>query len=593
MATPQIVVLGASGTVGTATVKALSALGIQAIAGVRNPDTSAAKNAGLVEAGAKLVAADMGNPETLAAVLSEGSRVLVVTPGHEDRTQLALNAVKAAKDAKASLVALISVCSVASTGLFAEQFRPIENAVANSGIPFLILRLPMFMDNVLGQPIKDASGIFLPIDASIPYSSVTVSDIGEASANALAYPARFVNRTLNVSGVITTAAETAKAFSEVLSKRVNFVKVDEKAAFESLHAGGKGMPEWQTRGVLQLFALISAVDRSQVMPAGDNHTTELLGRAPTTVKEFAQSVKAYVSDPSPTTVIVLGSTGSIGSSTIAALTSNKFKGRVNVLAGVRDPDPKRDNNAKLVKAGATLVHADMGKPETLTAAIPEGSTVLIVTPGAENRRQLATNAILAAAKVKAAHIGLISFTSVESTGLFARQIRPVENALAASGVSFTTFRLTFFLDNMLGQPIKDQGKIYQPHAAKAKYNLLPTSEAGEAIARGLLNPHRFRNRTLSVGGIQTSGAEVAAAFAKALGKKVEYTQVPIQATREALLSKGMPEWQVGGAIELLELQMAGDKTQVLPSGDNHMRELLGRNPTSVQDWAESMKFFFQ
>ena len=330
------------------------------------------------------------------------------------------------------------------------------------------------------------------------------------------------------------------------------------------------------------------------MPAGDNHTTELLGRTPTTVKDFARSVKTYVSEPSPTTVVVLGSSGLIGSSTVAALTNNRtLEGRVKVLAGVRNPDPKNDKNAKLAETGATLVHADMGKPDTLTAAIPAGSTVLIVTPGAENRRQLATNAIVAATKAKAAHIGLISFTSAESTGLFARQIRPVENALAASGVSFTTFRLPFFLDNMLGQPIKDQGKIYQPHAPKAKYNLLSTSDAGEAIARGLLNPNRFRNRTVNVGGIQTTGAEVAAAFATALGKNVEYTQVPVQATREALLSMGMPEWQVGGAVDLLELQMAGDKTQVLPSGDDHMRELLGRNPTSVQDWAESMKSVFQ
>ena len=34
---------------------------------------------------------------------------------------------------------------------------------------------------------------------------------------------------------------------------------------------------------------------------------------------------------------------------------------------------------------SVLVAADMGKPETLEAAIPAGSSVVVVTPGAEDR----------------------------------------------------------------------------------------------------------------------------------------------------------------------------------------------------------------
>ena len=287
-------VLGSSGFVGSATVSSLSARGdVAVIAGARNPDPAAPKNAGLVAAKATLVKADMGSPtDELAAVIPAGSRVLVVTPGGTlERTKLALNGIQAAVAAKASHIGLVSVTSVAAaTGVFAEQFRPLETAVAASGVPFNIFRLPPFLDNLFGQPIKDAGQIYEPVPSDAARTLPTVSDIGEAISNALAQPApRFVNRTLNIAGVAVTGANSAKALAAVLGKEVGHVTVPAAAAKESMVS--KGFPEWMVDGFLDLLQLAADGDKSQLTPEGDNHTRELLGRAPTTVAQWVEAVK--------------------------------------------------------------------------------------------------------------------------------------------------------------------------------------------------------------------------------------------------------------------------------------------------------------
>lgn len=42
----------------------------------------------------------------------------------------------------------------------------------------------------------------------------------------------------------------------------------------------------------------------------------------------------------------------------------------------------------------------------------------------------------------------------------------------------------------------------------------------------------------------TTDDEIAAAFSKALGRKIEHVQVPPEAAKKAMMDKGFPEWQV-------------------------------------------------
>ena len=288
----EIVVLGSSGNVGKATLAALAGNDVPATAGVRDASAENPKNAAIIAMkGIALVQADMSKPETLGPAISEGSTVFIATPGHIDRTALAQAAVKAAVASKAGHIVVISlpVVTVKKGTIFGDQFKPIEDAVKTCGIPFTIVRLPMFMDNILGQPIKDMGAIFMPIMPDQLHDSISVKDIGCAVANVLKAPGKFAGRTLSLGGIKTTMAKTAAIYSNVLGKTVSYTQVPPQAAKESMM--GSGWPEWQVDGVLELLALINEGDDSTLLPDHMNNTSEVLGRDGETEAEFMENFK--------------------------------------------------------------------------------------------------------------------------------------------------------------------------------------------------------------------------------------------------------------------------------------------------------------
>jgi len=255
---PELMVIGSSGYVGVATVNSLAAYATEynIKAGVR--DVSSAKNSSLVGGGVKLVNADMSKPRTLVPALSGVKVAFVVVPGHSDRTALGIAGIKACKDAGIGHIVVLSVCSVVRPGtIFGDQFIPIEEYTKSCGLPYTIVRLPMFMENVLGQMQSIATGqaFYSPIEGDGVQNCVSVGDVGEAVAKIMAFPAEYVNKTLTLAGTPVSEGDFAKAFTDVLDGPVNHVCVsymDTKASMM-----GMGMPEWQVDGVNELYKLVN------------------------------------------------------------------------------------------------------------------------------------------------------------------------------------------------------------------------------------------------------------------------------------------------------------------------------------------------
>lgn len=267
---PELMVIGASGYVGVATINSLAAYSkdFTIKAGVR--DVSSAKNSSLVGAGIKLVAADMSKPKTLAPALSGVKVAFVVVPGHADRTALAIAGIKACKDAGVSHIVVLSVCSVVKPGtIFADQFIPIEEYTKSVGIPYTIVRLPMFMENVLGQmqTIATTQQFFTPLDSNLEQNCASVGDIGEAVAKIMVKPEAYANKILTLSGTPVNESQFAAAFSEVLEKPVVHVPVPYAASKQSMM--DMGMPEWQVDGVIELYKLVAGGEPCLISPVSD------------------------------------------------------------------------------------------------------------------------------------------------------------------------------------------------------------------------------------------------------------------------------------------------------------------------------------
>jgi uncharacterized protein YbjT (DUF2867 family) len=265
----ELVVIGSSGYVGVSTLRVLAGFTKDFIikAGVR--DTKKV-NFG---AGVQVVAADMAQPKTLAPLVSGARCAFVCVPGTADRTQLAVNAIKACKDNGVQHVVVLSVTSVATKPgtIFADQFRPIEEYVKTVGMPYTIVRLPLFMENVLGQLQSVASTLQFStaLDSEIKYNATSVGDIGEAIAKIMAKPELHVNKTLVLAGNTVTQNDFADAFSAVLEKKVAHVSISYEDS--KLAMVGAGFPEWQADGINELYQMIASGEPALVEAVSDLH----------------------------------------------------------------------------------------------------------------------------------------------------------------------------------------------------------------------------------------------------------------------------------------------------------------------------------
>lgn len=601
-----VTVLGSSGGVGQATVSSLSVAGasVSIQAGTRDVYGSKAASLRALE-GVRVIDADMSSQQAvLAASLSTSDRVFVVTPGHVNRAEMAINAINACRDAGVGYMLVLSVASVVRPGtIFADQFLQIEAAAAASGVPHTIVRLPLFLDNILGQleHMVNNGQYYVPVEASQRYNAVVVSDVGDVCATILADPSKYVGRTLTISGSLICESEIAAAFSVALEKTVQFVQVPDEAAKASMLS--MGMPEWQADGVVELYKMIEAADPCQCEASPD--TAAILGRPPVSISEFANrfrmepavspnlevTPKAYAprAPSNPAVVTVLGSSGAIGISTLSNL-GGMSSPPMTIHACVRDVASVKMKAISHIHH-VNVISGDMGTPESLVAALSDADRVFIVTPGAEDRADLVINAINACKEARVGYMLVLSVMTVERPNtIFANQFLKIEAAAAASGIPHTIIRLPFFLDNVLGQLqlMMNRGQYFGPISPSKKHNSIAVSDVGEAAAKILADPAEFIGQVLELCGPLVSEEETAAAFSANLGQPVEYVQVSFEAAKASMVEMGLPEWQASGIMEMF--QLVEDEDGILSSHHGELERILGRPPTTINQLAAPVEF---
>lgn len=289
MTNETILIIGAAGNNGLATLTALTNKKLNNVtirAGVR----SAEKGHQLQNQFPAIETAviDLDAPETLTAAF-EGVTKLFIIPGNvENRAQHAKHAIDAAIAAgTVKNVVLYSVVGAEWEAiLFAKQFREAEKYLEASGLAWTHLRTIWFQENFLGwaDGIKQGNFYFGVRDGQ--FAPLNVGDIGEIAANILTSDGH-ENKAYNITGPeLLTGQEIANRFSKITSKPVNYVSPSEEATLESLLTSG--WPEWQAKGVLELFEVFASNQAAIVSPDGE----ALLGKPLTTLDTFLEKNKA-------------------------------------------------------------------------------------------------------------------------------------------------------------------------------------------------------------------------------------------------------------------------------------------------------------
>ena len=282
----RVIVVGASGFVGKATLNSLvdrHSSNLKIYAGVRDPSNFDDM------AGVTAVKADLNNKSELTALLKDFDRAFIVTPGHADRTKLAINGLEAAEDAGIEFVAVVSVLTSGTDSIFGKQFAPIEAKAKALNIPTSILRLPLFIDNnwLNADSIKGQGTFYDPRDPTKKHTAVVVADIGKAAADVLASSEKHGNTAYKLVSPPFSLNDLAAAFTSALGKKITVTTVPYDAAKEAFM--GNGFPEWQVDGILELFHYID--DGSALTNEKDTgDIAKITGEKATSVTEWTKQV---------------------------------------------------------------------------------------------------------------------------------------------------------------------------------------------------------------------------------------------------------------------------------------------------------------
>jgi len=214
--------------------------------------------------------------------------VYLVMPATEKRDELAMEVVKAAQQAKVKYFASVSVLTAADqSGIFGKQFYAVEQAVIGSGIPYGIIRLPMFAENLWAHKdsIKNSSVMHSPGNADAKFCFITAQDIGKFAAQLLAFNSKWHNKIFTLTAPQTHSQQDfVNFFTKFIGRPVKHEKATDSATIETLMK--YGVEQWQADGIIELWHYIN--DGKQNFTTTDFH--HVTGHQPTTGEQFVQQI---------------------------------------------------------------------------------------------------------------------------------------------------------------------------------------------------------------------------------------------------------------------------------------------------------------
>jgi NAD(P)H dehydrogenase (quinone) len=286
---PTLFISGAGGKLGRLVVEQLLARGYagKIIAGTRDP----AKLADL--AGVEVRQADFADTEGLVKALAGADKLLLISTDTLG-TRLALHkqAIAAAQRAGIKEIAYTSMPSPEppSAITFAPEHFGTEEAIKASGIPYTILRMTWYSENLLGSlPGALASGKWYTSAAGGRTGYVSRIDCARAAAGALLVPA--ANRTYTVTGPAAVSnGEIAAIATALTGKPIEVVEVDDAG----LAAGAKaaGVPDFVVDNFIVSF---DRNTREGKVNLATDAVETLWGTKPESVEAFLAANKAALS----------------------------------------------------------------------------------------------------------------------------------------------------------------------------------------------------------------------------------------------------------------------------------------------------------
>jgi len=279
----MIVIMGATGTIGSALLERLVDLGVPARALSREPeklrDQIGEKGRSTIE----VASADASDPESLRGAFAGGSQLFLAMSNSPRQIELETSIIQIAVEAGIKHIVKISspAFEKSSPVAVAGWHREIEKTLNESGITHTVLRPYAFMQNLLRLvPTVTTQDIFFGSMGDSPCNFIDCRDIADVAAEVLTNP--------EVSGQIYTLTgpeifsypQIASKLSALLARPIRYINMEPQLLLSNLIEHGH-MPPWLANHVVEIQTM------STVVPEKPNDTVKrLLGREPRKIDAF-------------------------------------------------------------------------------------------------------------------------------------------------------------------------------------------------------------------------------------------------------------------------------------------------------------------
>ena len=281
-------------------------------------------------------------------------------------------------------------------------------------------------------------------------------------------------------------------------------------------------------------------------------------------------------------ILITGATGTAGPEMVKAVLDRGE--RVRVMA--RNPEKA----AALLGDEVEISRGDFTDEQSMVAAMEDVERALLLCPPALEQAAMESRFIAAAKKAGVKHVVKLSVSAVDakSDKLFLRSHGIVEEELKASGLAWTMLRPSFFMQNLLVMaPMVKGGALYLPTGA-GKGAFVDVRDLA-AVAAAALSEKGHEGKAYEITGPQAlSYGEIAEILTRVLGKSVKHVDVPMEASKEAMLKIGLEPWRADAVNQLYQ----GQKDGIFSRVSNAVREVAKNEPTRMEQFVTEHRSAF-
>jgi uncharacterized protein YbjT (DUF2867 family) len=288
------------------------------------------------------------------------------------------------------------------------------------------------------------------------------------------------------------------------------------------------------------------------------------------------------------TILVTGAAGGVGSTARTAIAILLEQGH-RVRAMVRKLDARAE---KLRDLGAEVVVANMLDIVAVRAAMQGCSVVYFTMSVSPDYLEAAVNVAVTAkslgvkAFVNLSQMTVSQMSETETTSSpQQKQHWLVEQILRWSGLPVVNLRPTAFFDGLFllqaAKGIRDDNVIRLPFS-DGKSSPIAAADVGAAAAAVLANPEPHIGQVYELTGPESlTMGELAQEFSSALGRTIQYLNVPPQLWEAKLRELQLPAHLVAHMVVMAQLHRDGRYDRMTDT----FRELVGREPISTAEFA--------